>query len=202
MLIGVDFDNTLIDYAAVFAPTAVDMGLLPQGFVGDKAAVRAALRAGPAGEKGWMRLQGQVYGRLIGRARPFPGARAFLAARRAAGDRLVVVSHKTEFGHFDPDRVDLRAAARNWLTENGFFDAEITGLSPERAYFEPTRDAKIARIAALGCDVFIDDLPEVLSDPAFPATTAARLFAPDATEGGDGLIRFASWEDAARAFPP
>lgn len=210
MLIGVDFDNTLIDYEDVFAPAAVEMGLLPSGFSGGKTAVRDAIRAGSLGDEGWMRLQGRVYGGLIARARPFAGARDFLAARHAVGDRLVLVSHKTEFGHFDPDRVPLRDAARGWLADNGFLDTEVTGLGGEVLWFEPTREAKIARIAALGCDHFIDDLPEVLLDPAFPADTTPWLFAPGGTGPGvmgpggadaAALVPHRSWEALAHAFP-
>jgi hypothetical protein len=36
-------------------------------------------------------------------------------------------------------------------------------------YFEGTRTEKIARIVALGCTHFIDDLEEVFDDPAFPS---------------------------------
>lgn len=200
MLIGVDFDNTLIDYEAVFAPAAVEMGLLPAETGGGKTAVRDAIRSGPLGDEGWMRLQGQAYGRLIGRARPFDGARDFFVARYAAGDQLVIVSHKTEFGHFDPARVPLRAAALRWLAQNGFLDMQATGLSLDRVWFEPTRDAKIARIAALGCDHFIDDLPEVLLDPAFPVSVAPWLFDPSGV-GREGLRGYRRWREIADALP-
>ena len=30
-------------------------------------------------------------------------------------------------------------------------------------------------ISKLGCDVFLDDLPDILSDPEFPKTTQAIL---------------------------
>ena len=39
--------------------------------------------------------------------------------------------------------------------------ASDTGLSPESVYLELTKQAKIDRIAALGCDVFVDDLPRL-----------------------------------------
>ena len=42
------------------------------------------------------------------------------------------------------------------------------GITSDRVFFEATRADKIARIAALDCSFFIDDLEGVLSDPAFP----------------------------------
>jgi hypothetical protein len=46
-------------------------------------------------------------------------------------------------------------------------------------FLEDTREAKVARIAACGCDAFIDDLEEVLTHPDFPSATARHLFHPD-----------------------
>ncbi|SDG39108.1 HAD family hydrolase [Roseospirillum parvum] len=178
MLIGLDLDNTLIDYDAAFRTLAVDLGWLPADFAGGKAEVRQTLRAGPGGEAAWMRLQGRVYGAEIGRARLFDGALAVLRAAREAGHRLVIVSHKTPTGHFDPDRVDLRAAARAFLTEHGGLAAGGGPLADDALHFADSRDGKIAQIAALGPAVFVDDLPEVLTHPAFPAATRRLLFQP------------------------
>jgi hypothetical protein len=42
--------------------------------------------------------------------------------------------------------------------------------------FLETRQAKVATIAQLGCEVFVDDLPEVLNAPSFPSSTKGILF--------------------------
>jgi hypothetical protein len=170
--VGIDFDNTLAGYGKVFRAEAERLGLLPPGFAGDKTAVRDALA-----EEDWQRLQGQVYGRLMPRAELIAGAEAFLIRCRAEGARAFVVSHKTRYGHFDPARVDLREAARAWMRDQGFFDR--LGVAPEDVFFEETREAKVARIATLGLDHFIDDLKEVLDHPAFPARPRRHWFVGD-----------------------
>src|SRR5712675_901443 len=119
MRIGIDFDNTLIDYDGVFVAAARERGLIGPEIIGSKRAVRDAIRLLPEGELTWQRLQGYVYGAGIGGAVPFAGAAEFLR-RCAEGDvELFIVSHKTRYGHFDPARIDLRQAARQWLIEQG-----------------------------------------------------------------------------------
>jgi len=201
--LGIDFDNTIVCYDHVFAPAAVEMGLLAPGFRGGKAAVKAAIRTSAAGEDGWMRLQGQVYGRFMTRARLHNGVPAFLVACRERGVPVRIISHKTEHGHFDDARVNLRDAALRWMTDTGLFDTAQTGLTPGRVHFETTRDAKIQRIAESGCSDFIDDLPEVLLDPAFPSGVGRHLILADVGAGGgtaEGIRTYRGWSDLYGAF--
>lgn len=191
-LIGLDLDNTIIDYERAFAPVAEEMGLIPKGSdLASKADVKAALRRG-AGEEAWMRLQGQMYGRYIERATPYPDVAEFIAAVISQGARVVIVSHKTQFGHFDTARIDLHEAALGWLDRRGFFTKN--GLDRADVYFEETRGGKLARIAQIGCDTFVDDLPEVFHDPEFPNTAGKLWFAGDRPEeDGGGLKAYRSW---------
>jgi hypothetical protein len=177
--IGLDFDNTIITYDDVFLSTARERGLVGADFTGRKQAIRDAIRMLPDGELSWQKLQGQVYGKGLAQAYMFEGVDAFLRHCRLNKVPVVIVSHKTEFGHHDPDRVNLRDAARDWMTAHGFFHANRFGIAPDAVYFEATRQDKLARIRQLGCTHFIDDLEEVLSDPAFPPGVERILF----TEG-------------------
>lgn len=198
MIVGLDFDNTIAAYDHVFAPAAVELGLLPAGSGGSKRNVRQAIRASAAGEEGWMRLQGQVYGRLMERAHPFDGLFDFLRRAREQGAAVWIVSHKTRYGHFDPHRVNLREAALRWMDGIGLFDAERTGLDPNRVFFETTRGDKLRRITALGCEVFVDDLPEVFLDPDFPPDTRRCLFLPGGAAVGDAPFTLCrSWREVA-----
>jgi hypothetical protein len=61
-----------------------------------------------------------------------------------------------------------------------------------------TKEAKVTRAADLCCDIFIDDLPEMLAMPGFPAGMRRILFDPDnrfAGAVGDGgeTYRRTSW---------
>jgi hypothetical protein len=66
--IGIDFDNTLINYDDVFFAMAKRSGLIGSGVPSRKRDVRDAIRKLPDGELTWQRLQGQVYGKGIAEA--------------------------------------------------------------------------------------------------------------------------------------
>jgi hypothetical protein len=193
--IGIDFDNTIIRYDEVFAAAAQRRGLVPDGWSGLKSELRDYLRTQPGGELAWQGLQGWVYGKGIQNAAIFPGMPDFLAACRRASADVYVVSHKTQYGHQDPDRTDLRVAARNWMQGSGLIGLADSVLSLDRIYFEDTLAAKVDRLASLKLDVFIDDLVDVFEQPHFPQRTRAILFA-----SADGLDpgryrRLASWAE-------
>jgi hypothetical protein len=193
--IGIDFDNTIICYDEVFAAAARRRGLVPDQWSGRKRELRDYLRARPGGELAWQGLQGWVYGNGITEAAIFPGMSDFLTACRRAGAEVYVVSHKTQYGHQDPHRTDLRMAARNWMQGAGLVGSADTALSLDRVYFEDTIAAKVDRLASLDLDVFIDDLVDVFEQPHFPRRTRAILFG-EAAASHDGRYRpIASWAE-------
>ncbi len=177
MRIGIDFDNTVAGYDGVFLELAKRHGLVESAFHGGKQALRNAIRLTPDGEMAWQHLQGRVYGTCMPRASLLEGVDMFLRRCRGMGENIFIISHKTEFGHFDPERVNLRKAALDWMSARGFFSANGYGIPVENVYFEANRNEKLARIATLACTHFIDDLEEVLSDPHFPAGVTRILFA-------------------------
>ena len=111
-------------------------------------------------------------------ARLFAGALPQLEAWRAAGHSLAIVSHKTRFAAQNA-ALDLHRATMAFLERHGV----LARIPPEAVYFEETRQGKCRRIATLGCHVFIDDLPEVLTDQAFPEATRGVLFTSWAQAG-------------------
>jgi hypothetical protein len=180
MRVGIDFDNTIVTYDEVFSTAAGDFAEIAPGVGRQKRDIRDYLRSLPDGELTWQRLQGHVYGKGITGAKMFAGVGQFLHRCRAEGAEIVIVSHKTEFGHHDPDRVNLRDAARSWMTAQGFFANDGYGIPPANLYFETTRTEKLRRIASLHCACFIDDLEEVLDDPGFPVGVTRILFSQGA----------------------
>ena len=196
--IGIDFDNTIICYDKVFADVARRRALVPDGWTGLKTDVRDHLRSRPGGELAWQGLQGFVYGKGIGGAEIFPGVREFLAACRQAGSSVYIVSHKTRFGHQDPDRVDLREAARGWLKDVGLIDAIDAALAAGDVYFEDTLAAKVERLARLELDIFIDDLVDVFEQPHFPKATRSILFTRSQPPHPGHCEPIATWADIRR----
>ncbi len=203
MHIGLDLDNTIIDYNRAFPAVAESLGLLQadHGLI-DKAAVKANLMASEGGMERWMRLQGQVYGPCLSQARSFDGLDDFLAHASSHGYRVSVVSHKTEAGHFDETRTHLWDAARDWLRTAGLLGGSGHPIREDDVFFETTRAAKIRRIGTIGCDVFVDDLVEVLADAAFPRHVARVWFTGASNSMSTphaiaGLTRVDHWCDMA-----
>lgn len=203
--IGLDLDNTLVGYDELLCDLAVSEGYLPPGPAGaplglGKRELRDILRAQHDGEQRWRKLQALIYGRHMPRARLMPGVRAFLEAcaeLRAAGVRfrLYIVSHKTRTANNYSDGTDFHAAAKRFLEDQGFF-APGVGLEPSQVFFEPTRADKVARIAALGCTHFVDDLEEVFAEPSFPKDVTRILYDPaGCAKALPGVLRVATWQD-------
>lgn len=196
MRIGIDFDNTIASYDALFHRAAVDRGLVPSSLGATKLAVRDHLRRAGR-EDDWTELQGHVYGLRMGEAAPFPGVIDFFRWARDGGVEVAIVSHRTQHPFLGP-RHDLHVAARRWID---VFLCQPGLIAPERVFFELTKAEKLARIASVGCSHFIDDLPEILLAGDFPAGTAPILFDPDRHHvPSDCLLVAASWADLQRHF--
>ncbi|CAN5885478.1 hypothetical protein BH11PSE3_BH11PSE3_04100 [soil metagenome] len=197
MRVGIDLDNTLICYDQAFARVGKEEGLLPAAFDGNKVEVKRALLAERPDGYLWERLQGLVYGRRIDAARMFEGVTVFLEACRARGNDVMIVSHKTERAHHDPLMTDLRVAALQWMESNRFFNARGLALGRDSVHFEGTRDEKVRRIRALECDVFVDDLAEVLGHAEMPASCRKILFGSDPQAEFE---QYASWNEVRDAL--
>ena len=193
--IGIDFDNTIACYDGVFFTAARERGLVPKDLARDKTSVRDYMRANDI-EDEWTNLQGWIYGERMDLAKPYDGAQDFVRVALGAGQRVSIVSHKTRHPYLGP-KYELHTAAREFLETEGFFDAANGGLDPKSAYFELTLNEKLARIGALGCTHFIDDLPEFLMEESFPADVSKILFDPYGHCAGGPFKVCRSWAEIA-----
>ncbi len=193
--LGVDFDNTIVCYDGVFHKAALDKGWLkPCDRVLTKDEVRNQLRA-QGQEEEWIHLQGYVYGARMQDAAPYPGALEFFASAVKRGLPVRVISHRTKSPFRGPG-YDLHTSAQDWLEARGFFDSGRIGLSRSAVFFELKKEEKLGRIKSEGCTHFVDDLPEFLSEPAFPAKTKAFLFDPACAHAGQTRFqRVGSWTE-------
>ena len=193
MILGVDFDNTIVAYDSLFQRVARERSLIPDSVPPNKTAVRDFLRAAGQEEQ-WTLLQGHVYGARMAEAEPFPGVRDFFQSCRASGVIVRIISHKTRHP-FLGEKHDLHAAARLWLEQEGFFQAALGGMAPDHVFFELTKEEKIARIRSCGCTHFVDDLPEILTHPDFPPEVARFLFDPaEAVSRSGPWLSTTGWE--------
>lgn len=195
MIIGVDFDNTIVDYDEVFFRRAAETGLIEQGASLSKRRVRDLIRSFPGGESSWQGLQAYAYTTGMAGALLIDGVRDFFASCRRAGVPVYIVSHKTAYPPAAFEQVDLRASAMNWMKNHAFFDESGLGLEQGRVFFETTRAEKIARIGTLKCTHFIDDLEEVLLDDAFPSGIRKILYSPETRPAPKDVIVAGSWRN-------
>ena len=158
--LGLDFDNTLIIYDALFKKVAVEKNLIPNNFPESKKLIRKNLIDRDK-EKSFTILQGEVYGSRINEATQADGMFDALKQVKAVGIDLFIISHKTKSPYEGP-KYDLHNAALAWLEKNLFFEKSGINLLRENVYFEVSKEDKIKRIETLGCTHFIDDLPEIL----------------------------------------
>ena len=197
MLVGLDFDNTIVCYDRLFHRLAAERGLLPDHVPANKTAVRDYLRSIDR-EDDWTEMQGVGYGPRISDAEPFPGVKQFLADAKQAGSQVVIISHKTKHPYLGP-KYDLHEAAHAFLKTHGFYETSDTGLSHESVFLELTKQAKLDRIGSLGCDAFVDDLPEFLAESSFPVKPRKVLFDPaDAIPERSDYRRATSWAEVSR----
>jgi hypothetical protein len=191
VLVGVDFDNTIVSYDALLHRLAVERGLVSADLLATKRSVKAALSP-----EDWVVLQGAAYGERIGDATAFPGAVEFFRHARERGVECAIVSHKTERPLAGPD-TDLRAAALGWMHA-----ARIVGelLSEDRVYFGATPPEKAEHVRRLGCTHFVDDHVDFLTEFGFPDGMVRILFDPAAEQAHvpAGLERACSWADVER----
>lgn len=176
MKIGLDFDNTIVNYDKVFYDVALEWEIIPKHVPANKLAVRNFLREA-GNEDRWTEMQGYVYGARMDGALLYPGLIDFVQQVKKVGRSLVIISHKTAYPFLGP-KYDLHAAARHWIEKNVCLEGN-SFFNAENIFFEPTKEKKLERIAQLKCDVFVDDLPEIISSPNFPGSASAILFDPD-----------------------
>ena len=186
MRIGIDFDNTIINYTDIFTQQAIRSDLLnPDTKNVTKQFVRDSIRKLPDGEMKWCKLQGTVYGKFINDAKPFEGALDFIKKCISENIDVFIVSHKTEYVQAIEEKINLREAALDWLKNNGFLNSEGSCLDDRKIFFEHPRENKLNRIKELQCTHFIDDLEEIFLEPNFPENVEKILFSSQ-VESFDG----------------
>lgn len=179
MIIGIDFDNTIINYENIFGELAIEKEIVPQNLAKDKNSVKDYL-INRNNEDEWTILQGEVYGGEILRADFYPGLIDALNFINKNDHIIYIISHRTKYP-YKGKKIDLHAAAQNFLQKNKFFVNDGGCVKQSNTYFEKTIEKKIQRIIELNCDIFIDDLKKILM--LLPENIEKVHFCPDAVKG-------------------
>jgi hypothetical protein len=201
MTIGVDFDNTVINYNRLIYKQARDLNLIPNDTPLKKKTIRDHIRKKPDGEAAWQKIQAAVYGCCIHQAELINGVLGFFQTCLKKRITIYIVSHKTQFARRAPRGPNLIQNAMTWMTDKGFFSLYKSGFSKENVFFEPTRSAKIERIRALGCTHFIDDLEETFAESTFPDHCEKILYSsPPSSMTNSYLIHMKNWQEIYHYF--
>ena len=193
MIIGLDFDNTIVSYDSLFHKVALEQAVIPETTLVNKIAVRNHLR-NVNKESIWTVMQGYVYGERMQEAQPYEGVIEFIILAKQLGHTLFIVSHKTKYPFLGP-KYDLHLSAIKWI-ENYLSNAGQPLFSRNEYFFEITKEEKVQRIKSSGCDMYIDDLPEILLHKHFPPNCKKILFDPEKhyiDENFEGLTIANSW---------
>ncbi|HLC19299.1 MAG TPA: phosphotransferase [Candidatus Nanoarchaeia archaeon] len=181
MIIGIDFDNTIVSYDELIYQIAIEKNLIQTDHKKIKKDIRDTIRKLPNGEIQWQEIQAIIYGPRMNDASLIPGVEEFLDECKKRKIKTVIISHKTEYSNLNRE-TNFHRAASDWLKQN---------LPNTNYYFEPTREEKIERIKKEQCTHFIDDLEEVFIEPSFP-NIKKIMFKPGAKTHN---LTFSDWHE-------
>ena len=188
MILGIDFDNTIVKYDRLFHKIAVEYGYIGKEVEKTKIAVRDTMNNKGLRQE-FTKMQGEVYGRRIMMAELAKNLKPCLEELDSKHIKVVIISHKTRHPIEGP-KYDLRKAAINWLRVNSIINNGRIGISEKDVYFANTKEEKAQIIKQLGCDFFVDDLIEILR--TLPATCKKVHYSEKKVED-NSIINMPDW---------
>lgn len=158
MKLGIDIDNTILDYSFSFVKHAniIFETSMPEGSTKLQVQNHVVINKG---EPSWTQLQGVVYSQTPLEATVSEGFKEFLGFARSESANVMFVSHKTKFP-IDGPKVNLREPVLDLLRKEGLLNAALQG---EDVIFCDSTEEKLEVIAIRDFDFFIDDLASVIS---------------------------------------
>lgn len=171
MNIGLDLDNTIINYDNLFYQVAFENKLVPYNIKKNKISVKEFLHKKGKFEN-FTLIQGQIYGSLLYRAKLYRGVKSFIKCMINKGNNLYIISHKTKYPILG-NKINLHEKALEFLIEHKIL--HYRAVKKKNIFFEESLDDKIKKILDLKIDVFIDDLPEVVTNKKLKKSTKAIL---------------------------
>ena len=106
--------------------------------------------------------------------------------------KVYIISHKTNKTYFKSN-YNLKNLSYKWLRENIIEKLSYKLQKNIKIFFEETIDRKIAKIKEMKCDVFIDDLEEVLIK--LPLNMEKYLFDPKKIKTKSNLKCISNWNE-------
>ena len=106
--------------------------------------------------------------------------------------KIKIISHKTKFPYMG-EKINLRSSAMKWIKKNLFQNSNFK-INQKDIFFEDTIESKIKKIKDEECDIYIDDLPEVLN--LLPSNIKKILFSPNNDQNDNSrFLIMKSWQE-------
>ena len=192
--IGLDLDNTIICYDKAIEILSSQIEDLPDEVSRTKLGIRTFLRS-VGRENDWVLFQGLMYGPGMIHASPYPGCLSMLRELEADSHKLCIISHRSKHPYAGP-KYDLHQSAKQWIIDNLNCLKSFSDKHAEmNINFLQTKQEKVELIWKLGCNVFIDDLPEVLNFQGFRREVDKILFSPFGESDAHSLKTISSWNE-------
>jgi hypothetical protein len=192
MIVGFDFDNTIISYEKLFKKIAYKKKLVPKNIKPNKNSVKEYLIKKNK-EKEWTILQGEVYGRHIMDAKIHIGVKKIMELLSKNKIKFYIISHKTKFPYLGR-KINLHKAAKKWINKNILKNDNSINFSIKDIFFENSIKKKISRINKLKCNIYVDDLPKILE--LLPKDIKKILFTPNhINQPKKSIITMNKWTD-------
>lgn len=174
LIIGIDFDNTLVCYnKSIF--TLAKKFFAVSDELNTKSKIKEYI-TDSYGNLAWTKFQGELYGPGMQFAEPYENAVKTLSDLSSSGIKLLILSHRTKYPYAG-QKYNLHEFAKNWIAENLKFNGKNI-LEDSSIFFFEEKKEKIKAIKDNACDFFLDDLTEIIRDSDFPERTEGILFDP------------------------
>ena len=151
MRIGIDLDNTIINYENSYNHFYKSKKKL------NKQEIKKILFKKKKVDE-WQSLQSKVYSKGLKYASCYDGVLNFLQFLNNQKIKFFIVSHKS-IHPYKNEKINLRKYAKKWIDTN---IRKKIKISKKNIFFEDTASKKINRIKSLKLDYFIDDLENIL----------------------------------------
>lgn len=188
IILGIDFDNTIVCYDHLFHKVAIEWNLITKKFPKKKSEIKKYLLSNKK-ENIWTEMQGYVYGERILEAKPYPNALKILNKINELNIPFYIISHKTKYPYIG-QRINLHNSAQKWIK---YYKID-ENKNIKDIIFNISKKDKIKSIIDNKCTHFIDDLLEIYKNNMFPSSVIKILFDPDSKYNiENGIINLKSW---------
>jgi hypothetical protein len=188
-VIGLDFDNTIVNYDNSFRLLSDKFLNLPKNIIKKKETIKNYLLS-EGKESDWTEFQGLIYGPGISYAQLYPESINTIIKLLHNNYSINIISHRSKFP-YKGKKYDLHKYANKWLHLK--FDKKI--LENIDISFLTTKEEKIKKIIDKNCNFFLDDLVSIISEINIYSDCRCILFDPENLNENKQINSISNWNE-------